>query len=118
MYALMIIVGSVGARAANSAGTEPMPVHCRVIDGGKLIPPGADTICSEVERAIAAAAPNVRYSAEIRVISPSRLATALIVEGRTLPVQNFAVMDRNLSEGTIKRFARALAGVVAGAAKQ
>ena len=66
-------------------------------------------ICLEVEKAIAAAAPNLSYSAEIQVLSSSRLAARLVVNGRELPQQNFAVMDRELDRPSIARFAGALA---------
>lgn len=80
-------------------------------------PIGSAAICDEVERAIAAQAPTARYSAEINMLSPSRLAATLIVDGRTLPVQNFAVMDGKLGAASIARFASALARAVVGATK-
>ena len=46
------------------------------------------------------------------------LGTILVVNGRTLPEQNFAVMDRELNPGAIRRFAESLAGEVAKAAKE
>lgn len=93
---------------------------CRVDHAAKLPPAsgGASALCHEVERAISAAAPGVRYSASIRVLSPSRLSAVLIVSGRTLPEQNFAVMDRDLTPDSIRRFADALAIAVAKAAKE
>ena len=91
---------------------------CHVTNGGKLLGSvKSDTICVEVERAISSRAAGVQYSVEIRVLSPSRLAATLVVDGRTLPVQNFAVMDGKLSDGTIKRFADALAAAVVEATK-
>ena len=95
------------------------PSNCRVVDGGKLPANsgGADLICSEVQRAIAAHVPGVQYSAEIRVVSASRLVAALVVNGRSLPLQNFAVMDRNLSVETIRRFADAVVMAVSQATK-
>ena len=47
----------------------------------------------------------------------SRLSAVLVVNGRTLPAQNFAVMDSGLDMASIRRFAAALAGEVAKAAK-
>src|ERR1700744_690466 len=93
--------------------------HCNVAAGEKLPPQsgGAELLCSEVEGAIAAAAPNVAYQAHIQVISPSRLAAVLAVNGRRLPKQKFAIMDRELNRGAIERFAQALAIEVAKAAK-
>ena len=93
--------------------------HCRVLGAEKLPAPvgGADALCAQVEQMIASRAPSAGYAAEISVISASRLAATLIVNGQTLPVQNFAVMDRNLSAGSIKHFAESLATAVAEAAK-
>jgi len=51
-------------------------------------------------------------------MSSSRLLAVLVVNGRTLPDQNFAVMDRELSPDSIRRFAQALAIEVAKAAKE
>ena len=88
------------------------PGHlCNVVAGEKLAAGsgGAKGICAEVERAMAAALPGVRYTAEVRVISPSRLAATMVVKGHRLPEQHFATMDRNLTPGAVRRFARALA---------
>jgi hypothetical protein len=41
-----------------------------------------------------------------------------MVNGRKLPEQNFAVMDRDLNPGSIRRFAESLAREVAKAAKE
>ena len=105
--------------AMNIGGESPNG-RCVIIGGEKLSPEsiGSAGICGEVEAAIASRAPTVRYSAQIRVLSPTRLAATLIVNDRTLPVQNFAVMDGKLSNGSIKRFAAAVALAVAGASKR
>ena len=78
---------------------------------------GAAAVCSEIERAVASAAPKVRYSADVRVLSKSRLSAALVVNGRALPEQKFAIMDSELDAGAIKRFAASLANAVAEAAR-
>ena len=93
--------------------------HCQVV-GDQMLPPssgGGAAVCAEIEQAISSAAPNVAYTAEITVLSPSRLAAALVVNGRRLPEQRFAIMDRELNRGAIERFARSLAAEVAKAAK-
>ena len=118
MFALLILIGATSASEGAGVMVGPSLGHCRVVNAGKLAWPGeADAICAEVERAIRAEAPTVRYSAEISVISPSRLSATLVVEDRILPVQNFAVTDRDLSDWSIANFARALAAQVAKAAK-
>lgn len=95
------------------------PVHCHVLAGEKLraASGGSAAICAAVEKAIASTAPDVRYSVEVNVLSPSRLAATLVVNGRTLPEQKFAVMDRDLNPASIERFAQSLATEVAKAAK-
>ena len=91
--------------------------RCTVVAGEKLPPTsgGSDAVCSEVERAIAALAPGVSYTAEIKVLSPARLSAILVVNGRALPEQNFAIMDRELSRSAFERFAHSLAVEVAKA---
>ena len=121
MWGRVIIVALFAALIANlgmkSIANASNPT-CHVVAAEKL-PQSvkADRICAEVARAIRAEAPTVRYTAEIRVISRSRLTATLVVEDRMLPVQNFAVMDRNLNDWSIGNFARALAAEVAKAAK-
>ena len=90
--------------------------HCRVVDAAKLPPEsgGPAALCAAIERAVAARAPGVQYSAEVQVISASRLSAILTSEGRRLPKQNFASMDRDLSPSSFERFAAALAGQLAG----
>jgi hypothetical protein len=104
----------VGAHAMIAATHGPSG-RCRIVAGEKLPARlgGGSALCAEVERAIAKVAPNARYSAEVKVISPSRLAAAVIVNGRMLPEQKFAAMDRELDPASIQRFAQALAAEVA-----
>ena len=96
----------------------PLQRSCHVLSSEKL-PSGSDSdaICAAVERAMADLAPNVRYAAEIRVVTRSRLAATLIVNGHSLPEQKFAVMDHQLDRGSIERFAKSLADQVARATK-
>jgi hypothetical protein len=124
--AILSVLSGMVWSSALSAGVPSMSGsegdrngHCQVTGSDKLATSSAgfNTICDEVERAIAANAPGVRYSAEIKIISASRLAAGLIVNGQKLPVQNFAVMDGNLSTASIKRFATALAVAVLKASK-
>ncbi|MEO8455517.1 MAG: hypothetical protein ABI454_10175 [Sphingomicrobium sp.] len=100
------------------------PAHaqgsCRLIAGEK-VPAGsggAEAICAAVERAAAAKAPDVRYSAEIRVLSSSMLAAKLVANGRKLPEQKFAVMDGEISASAIERFADAVATALAEEGKR
>jgi hypothetical protein len=120
-FAALVLLASVTPTAVLAVNSAPdVPNGPCVITGAEKLhgePIGSDTICSEIEGAIAAQMPTVRYSAQIKVLSSSRLAATLIVNGRTLPVQNFAVMDGKLSNSSVKRFASALAQAVAQAAK-
>ena len=58
---------------AMSAPQDRRVGSCRIVNAEKLPAEagGADAICSAIEQAIAARAPNVRYSAEVRVLSKS-----------------------------------------------
>lgn len=93
--------------------------HCRVIAGDKLptASGGAKAVCDAIEAAVAAKAPKAKFTAEVKVLSPSMLATSIVVNGRALPVHNFAVTDRKLGAGSIKRFASSIAARIAEAAK-
>ncbi len=110
------VLAAVGASAAPAK--SDMTSNCHVVGGEKLPAEtgGSKKLCEAVEQAIAAQAPKASYSAEVHVVSRSRLTASLIVDGRALPLQNFAVMDRGLSESSIEHFASGLAAEVAKAA--
>jgi hypothetical protein len=93
--------------------------RCQVVGGEKLpaASGGGKAVCAEIERAVAQLAPQIHYSAEVKVLSKSRLAATLIVNDRTLPEQRFAIMDSDLDIGAIRRFARSLATEIAKAAR-
>ena len=114
--AAIILVSEV---ACAPAGAHPMSAHatCRVVAGDKYLSGsvGSSALCAEIRRAIAAAAPNAHYSAEITALSPTRLAARLTVNGKALPEHKLAVMDRDLGPDAVQRFARALAADVAKA---
>jgi hypothetical protein len=108
----------VAASTCAMSAPHPQPHGpCRVIGGDKLPAEsgGAAALCATVEHAVAARAPTVRYSAEIRVVSKSALAANLVAHGRKLPEQNFSIVDRNLNPGSIQRFAETLAELIAKA---
>jgi len=100
-----------------SSHREQLP--CRVIGGAKLPASagGPDALCAAIKHAVAARAPNARFSAEVKVMTPSLLSTSLVVDGRALPEQKFAVMDSDLNKGSIERFAQSIAAVIAQAIK-
>jgi hypothetical protein len=88
---------------------------CRVVDEAKLPAAvgGSVALCRAVEKAVAARSPGLQYSAEVKVLSPSRLSARLMVGGRALPDQNFAVSDRDLNAVMIDRFAQSIAEALA-----
>ena len=112
----LVAIIALSSALAMSAHAAAPAGRCSVVAGEKLAAGsgGANGICAEVERAMAAALPGVRYTAEVRVISPSRLAATIVVKGHRLPEQHFATMDRNLTPGAVRRFARALAEAAKG----
>ena len=114
---LLSALGSTNV-AAMSAGSERTG-PCHVLGGEKLPPAsgGGRALCSEIERAAAKTAPGVPYTAEIKVLSKSRLTASLTANGKALPEQHFAIMDSELNAGAIQRFAASLASAIAGAAK-
>lgn len=116
---LAAAIPAVGAGAMTTAGLGS-PSKCEIVEGKKYLGGGikAQTICSTIETAIAAQAPAASYSVKVRVLSPARLAGALIVNGRALPEHKFAVMDSDLSPAAVQRFAHSLAVAVADAAKR
>ena len=88
---------------------------CRVIGAEKLPAEagGAGAICAAVERAVAAQAPKVRYTVEIRVLSRTALAANVETAGRKLPELNFSVSDRELNPRAISHFADSIAAALA-----
>jgi hypothetical protein len=114
ILAFAATVGSTGACAMSTP--EPAPGPCRVADARKLPAEagGADAICAAVQRAVAAKSPNLRYSAEVRVLSRSALAANLEADGRKLPELRFSVSDRELNRTSIGRFAESVATALAG----
>jgi hypothetical protein len=104
--------------AAMSAHSGPLG-HCHVVGGDKLpaASGGSAALCAELERAAAKMAPGVAYSAEIKVLSKSRLSASLVVNGRALSDQHFAIMDSELNAGAIQRFAASLGDAIAGGAR-
>ena len=97
----------LGSGVTNAGASVPAR-HCRVLAGEKLgaASGGAAAICSEVERALNAAVPGARYQVDVRVVSPARLSATGTINGRSLPEQNLASSDRDLTPGAIRRFAR------------
>ena len=118
--ALALISANVVPADAGAVSASAQPLgHCRVISGEKWLDDagGASTLCDLVEEALTSAVPKARYTAEVRALSPSRLSATLLVNGRKLPEQNFAVMDARLSIESIRRFATSLGEAAKAAAR-
>lgn len=102
-----------GSACAVNAPEGAQP-RCRVI-GGEALPAasgGADALCAAIEQAAATRAPGVKYSAEVRVLPRSRLVAMLTADGRKLPDQKFAAMDREITRDSLQRFAEAIAAAL------
>ena len=115
---LVLLLGALGSSALAMSPRHQAPVgQCRVTAGSKLSADLNKALCSEVKRAIAEAVPGSRFDAELTVVSSSRLAARLTVNGKALPKQNFAIMDSHLELDSIRQFARSL-GAVAKTSKR
>ena len=92
-------------------------MKCSVVGAEKLPAEagGADALCAAIREALSKQAPKARAVVEVRVLTPSMLAAMLVVDGKALPEQKFAVMDRNLNPRSIERFAQSIANKVAQA---
>ena len=113
-----IALAALALASGNAVTGSPAKNPCQVVGGEKLLPQtgGIAGICAAVEKAVAARAPNIAYSAKITIVSASRMTASLVVNGKELPEQRFAVMDRKLNASAIQHFAQGLAGEIAKAA--
>jgi len=113
---LSVAIASVSGSACAMKTVSSEPARCRVVGGDKL-PAGAggeQALCAAVEAAVAAEAPRTAASIEVRVLSASSLAATIkTANGRTLPEQRMAIMDRALTKASIERFAKAIAAELA-----
>lgn len=113
----LVAAAMIGGNASAMSMSDNQPPHCRVVDGDKLpaASGGPRALCAAVEKAVSGRTPGTEFSAEIRVLSRSRLTATLTAGGRKLPEQSFASMDRELDRKSFERFAAALADQVAKA---
>jgi hypothetical protein len=122
LFESLLAIAAAAAPASASAMSAPsQDVHgpCRVIGGEKLpaATGGPTEVCAAFARAIAAHAPKLRYTAEVRVLSKSGLAVKVVANGRTVADQRFSIMDKDLNAASIQRFAETIAAQVAGITK-
>ena len=98
---------------AMCVGASPPNSPCVIVGAEKLRGAvSADVICAAIQDAIMQEVPSATYSIKVQALSPSRLNASLIVNGKSLPTQSFAVMDRNLNQHAVLNFAKSLASVV------
>jgi hypothetical protein len=117
-FVLAAALASQGACAVNSP-PQQAAAQCRVTDAEKLPPEagGADALCEIIRQGVAAQAPGIAYSVDVQILSPSMLAARVtLADGRTLPEQRHATMDRNLNQSSLQRFANSLGAELAKAA--
>lgn len=115
-----VLLGASGSAYAMSSPPRSQAT-CTVIGGDKLPPQsgGAVALCAAIERAIAERVPGTKVTAEVRVLSASRLrATVKAADGRVLDDQNYASSDRALSRDSFERFASGLAQTLREAVKR
>lgn len=112
-------IGIFALLAPAMAPAMSAPAHqrfgqCELVGGERLaaLPGGGAGLCTEIERAIKQRAPSASYHIVINVLTSSRLSAVPVVNGKSLPAQNFAVMDGELSQDSVKRFAAAIGEAV------
>lgn len=114
--AIAAILAAASSGACAMSASQPKAARCHVVGGDRLPPEtgGAGALCRAIEKAVSARAPELRYTAAVRVLSASSLAATIkFADGRALPEQRMATMDRALSKASIERFAQAIAAEMA-----
>jgi hypothetical protein len=116
-YAILLLAAACVPAHSGAMSSAQRP--CHVAGDAKFAAPagGASAICDAVERAIAAQAPKLQYSAEVQILSKSALKAKVMSDGREVAQQQLSVMDRNLNPDSIERFAKLLAEQVAKATR-
>ena len=115
MLAAAAVAAAMNARAMTAA--SPGDFKCTVVDGQKLPAEAgsSDAFCSALRAAIVKEAPNSQVTVEVRVLTPFMLAATVVVDGKKLSEEKFAVMDRNLNPRSMGHFAQSIASKVAQA---
>lgn len=112
MISAGILLAGTAVFGGSSVGMSlPTQPRCVVINGDKLpaASGGSAALCAAIEKAVSAKVPGAKFSAEIRLVSPSTLSGILTLEGQQLSEQKFARLDRELDGSAFERFADALA---------
>lgn len=116
--ATLIVLLTIAASSQGNHMTLPGPSYrCTVTGVEKLAPAigGEAGVCVQIVRAMATAGPTGRYEVDIKVLSKSRLTADMVVDGRIVPEQHFAIMDSELNVDAIQRFAASIAVAAAEA---
>ena len=114
-WILLVAVALFSGNACAMNAPDNRTPNCRVVGGEKLAlgSGGAAALCAAIERAVSARVPGKAASVEVRILPNSMMAATVTVDGRTLPEQKFASMDRELDGRSFERFANSLAEQVA-----
>lgn len=111
LAAIAALSGAGGSACAMTSDASPLS-NCRAA-GKDGLPPesgGVKALCTEIEQAVARQAPRAKADVELRLLTPSRLsAVVTTADGRRLPEQHYAIMDRKIDRSSFTEFAEALA---------
>lgn len=107
---IFVTAVAVSACAAVVPHASAQPGECHV-SGREKLPSTlkVESVCGAIAQAMASQAPSAHYRADVQILSKSRLSATLTVNGHKLPMQNMAVSDGELGQGSIRRFADNLA---------
>ncbi len=87
-----------------------------IVEGGIKLPAetgGTAGLCTAIMTAAAEQSGGLPASVEVRVLSASSLSAIVkLADGTVLPEQKMAVSDRELTRGSIERFAAAIAAEI------
>ncbi|MFL6728778.1 MAG: hypothetical protein ACJ8E3_05380 [Sphingomicrobium sp.] len=115
---IILVAAALFCGGASVMGSPPnSSLSCRIV-GGERLPAasgGTAALCAAIERAFAERGTGAGVTVEVDVLSSSMLSAKLSADGRTLPEQRFASMDRDLGVASFERFAGALAEQLAKA---
>jgi len=118
LASMLVLAATMAPASASAMSGSASPCH---LVGAEKLPRdvgGGEAVCQAIQQAIAAQAPNLKYSVRVEVLSKSSVKATVELNGRRLPEQRISVMDRDLNLRSIERFAEKLADEAAKAARQ
>jgi hypothetical protein len=115
--AIIALVSALWASGSACAMNSKSGASDCIVSGGDKLPAetGPEAICDAVRGAILNSSAGPGFKVEVVVTSASSLTARILVGGKTLPDEHMAVSDRGLTKGSIDRFAKRIAEVVAKA---